>query len=61
MADWSGFDAKTLKSMIRTIDNKIAYRNERIEKDQAEIASMESTRADLAAALDDLGDSGTGE
>lgn len=61
MADWSGFDAKTLKSMIRTIDNKIAYRNERIEKDQAEIASMESTRADLAAALGDLGDSGAGE
>lgn len=51
MADWSGFSAKTLKGMIRTIDNKIAYRTDRIENDTKEIAIMEKQREELAEAL----------
>lgn len=56
MSNWIGFSAKTLKGMIRTIDNKIAYRSERIEKDQAEITNLEARREELAEALNALGD-----
>lgn len=56
MADWSMFDVKTLKSMIRQLDNKIEYRRERIEKDENAIAGMEGTRKELADALNALDD-----
>lgn len=49
-------DAGTLKSMIRTIDNKIAYRTRQIEDNQKLIAEWERQRQELADALDALDD-----
>jgi hypothetical protein len=51
VADWNGFSAKALKGLIRGIDNKIAYRADRVEQDQKDIASLEAQRKELAEAL----------
>lgn len=44
--------ADSLKSMIRTIDNRIAYRQKQIEDNQELIANWERQREKLAEALD---------
>lgn len=51
MSIWTGMSAGSLKSMIRTIDNKIAYRSKQIEENQALIRDWERQREEMAAAL----------
>ncbi len=54
MGKWTGMSAGSLKSMIRHIDNKIAYREEQIAINRKLIAGWEEDRVSLAEALDEI-------